>query len=112
MRHYLVIGLIALSGPAVARDAAVPPAAQGVWAQGGKCHGETVTVTANSLQYKGQEAQKVYFAPKDSPSGNGGIHYVEEGNVDNFEYAAGKDQMIYHPEGYGTGGAVLYKRCH
>lgn len=115
MRHILIAGLLgltAISGPAFAADGAIPKAAQGVWAEGGKCHGETVTFTANTLAYKGQKAQKAYFEPKESPSGNGAIHYVEEGNVDNFEYVAGKDEMLYNPEGFGMGEAVLYKRCH
>jgi hypothetical protein len=83
-----------------------------VWAEGGKCSGSTViTVTANTLQYRGTKPDAVCFAPKESLRGYGATHYVEEGNVDNFEYAADKDQMIYNPEGFGMGKPVLYKRC-
>ncbi|MBO9112066.1 hypothetical protein J5288_25465 [Agrobacterium sp. S2/73] len=113
-RIFIIAGLLNLvfvSSDAFAEDAKVPKAAQGVWAEGGKCSGLTVTITAGTLQYKGNKPDAVYFAPKESPRGYGAIHYVEEGNVDNFEYAADKDQMIYNPEGFGTGKPVLYKRC-
>lgn len=115
MRHiFFAVGLAGLAfaaGAAVARDAKIPTPAQGVWAEGGKCRGETVTFTANTLQYKGAKPEAAYFAPKESPRGYGAIHYVQEGNVDNFEYAADKDQMIYNPEGFGMGKSVVYKRC-
>ncbi|WP_244483224.1 DUF4087 domain-containing protein [Mesorhizobium sp. 1M-11] len=100
-----------LSAPAFAAGTKVPASAQGVWAEAGKCSGTTVTFTAGTLQYKGQKAQAVFFAPKESPRGYGAIHYKQEGNVDNFEYADDKDQMLYNPEGFGMGKSVLYKRC-
>jgi hypothetical protein len=53
----------------------------------------------------------VYFAAKESRRGYGVIYYREEGNVDNFEYASDKDQIIYNPEGFGMGKSVLYARC-
>ena len=96
------------SVPAFADDTKVPTAAQGVWAEAGKCSGTTVTVTANTLQYKGQKSQAVFFAAKESPRGYGAIHYTEEGNVDNFEYANDKDLMLYNPQGFGMGKPVLY----
>ncbi|MFE0015077.1 DUF4087 domain-containing protein [Mesorhizobium sp. NPDC059054] len=110
----LVAGLTivsSLSAPAFAAGTKVPAAAQGVWAEAGKCSGTTVTFTAGTLQYKGQKAQAVFFTPKESPRGYGAIHYKQEGNVDNFEYADDKDQMLYNPEGFGMGKSVLYKRC-
>lgn len=113
-RVFVIAGLLGsavLSGGAFAEDEGIPRAAQGIWAEAGKCQGRTVSFTADTLQYKGEEPQAAYFAPGESPSGNGAIHYKEEGNVDNFEYAAGKDQMIYNPEGFGMGKPVLYKRC-
>ena len=115
MRHFLICGLLgltALAGPALAQDEAIPKAAQGVWAAGGKCHGETVTFTANTLQYKGRKAEKARFWVNDSPSGNGAIHYAQEGYSDNFEYVSSEDEMLYHPAGYGMGEEILYKRCH
>lgn len=99
------------AAPAFADDTKIPAAAQGVWAAAGKCSGTTVTFTANTLQYKGQKAQAAFFAPKESRRGYGAIHYKEEGNVDNFEYADDKDAMLYNPEGFGMGKPVLYKRC-
>ncbi|MCP2137827.1 hypothetical protein J2S28_004951 [Rhizobium sp. SLBN-94] len=113
-RTFIIAGLfssVLLTSAAFADEAKIPKAAQGVWAEGGKCSGSTVTITAGTLQYKGAKPDAVYFAPKESPRGYGAIHYVEEGNVDNFEYAADKDQMIYNPEGFGMGKPVLYKRC-
>jgi len=113
-RIFITAGLLSLafvSNAAFAAEAKIPKAAHGVWAEGGKCSGLTVTITASTLQYKGNKPDAVYFAPKESPSGYGAIHYVEEGVVDNFEYAADKDQMIYNPEGFGMGKPVLYKRC-
>lgn len=115
MRKLFIAGLLGvtvLPGASLAENDAIPKAIQGVWAEGGKCHGETVTFTAHSLQYKGQKAAKASFWPDDSPSGNGAVHYAEEGYVDNFEYVAGKDELLYNPEGYGMGTPVLYKRCH
>lgn len=103
--------VLSWSASASADDTKVPAAAQGVWAAAGKCSGTTVTFTAKTLQYKGQKAQAVFFAPKESPRGYGAIHYKQEGNVDNFEYADDKDQMLYNPEGFGMGKPVLYKRC-
>jgi hypothetical protein len=114
MRLILLTVLTAVtfvSSAAFAQDGKIPKAAQGVWAEGGKCHGQTVTFTADTLHYKGQRPNAAYFAPNESPRGYGAIHYVEEGNVDNFEYAADKDEMIYNPEGFGMGKAILYKRC-
>jgi hypothetical protein len=104
---------MALAGAAFAQDAApVPAAAQGVWAEAGKCTGETVTVTANTLRYKGQDPQGVHFETDAGPSGYGAIMYSEEGNVDNFEYVEGKDELAYNPQGFGMGVApVVYKRC-
>jgi len=106
-----LVSLTLVATVAMAADTKVPKAAQGVWAEGGKCRGSTVTITASTLRYKGAKPSAVYFSPKESPRGYGAIHYVEEGNVDNFEYAADKDQMIYNPEGFGMGKSVLYKRC-
>lgn len=100
-----------LVAPASAAETKVPAGAQGTWAEAGRCGGSTVTFTAKTLQYKGQQAQAVFFAPKESPRGYGAIHYRQEGNVDNFEYADDKDQMLYNPEGFGMGKSVLYKRC-
>jgi hypothetical protein len=52
------------------------------------------------------------FYPEDSPSGNGAIHWDDEGSVDNFEYVPDKDELIYNSMGYGMGEpGVLYKRC-
>jgi hypothetical protein len=96
---------------ALADDGKVPKAAWGVWAEGGKCHGRTVSLTADTLQYRGAKPAAVVFTPKESPRGYGVIHYVEEGNVDNFEYADDRDQLIYNPEGFGMGKSALYKRC-
>jgi hypothetical protein len=113
-RLFFATGLLSLtfvSGTAFAQEAKIPKTAQGVWAEGGKCHGQTVTITADTLQYKGAKPDAVYFAPKESPRGYGVVHYVEEGEVDNFEYANDKDEMIYNPEGFGMGKSVLYKRC-
>jgi len=112
---FLAVGLLSLaftSTVAFAKEAEVPKAAQGVWAKGGQCQGETVTLTADTLKYKGAQPQSVYFVPKESPSSHGAIHYKEEGSVDNFEYAADKDHLIYNPEGFGMGKSVLYTRCH
>lgn len=106
-----LLGLAFVSSTAFAEDAKIPQTAQGVWAEGGNCHGPTVTITADTLRYKGGKPEAVYFAPKESPRGYGAIHYVQQGNVDNFEYADDKDQMIYNPEGFGMGKSVLYKRC-
>ncbi len=108
----LGLAFISISGTAFAADETVPKAAQGVWAKGGKCRGETVTVTASTLRYKGGKPKAVYFAPKEARSGYGVIHDKEEGVVDNFEYADDKDRLIYNPEGFGMGKPVLYKRCH
>jgi hypothetical protein len=116
-RSFITAGLLGLafvSSAAFAEDDKVPHAAQGVWAEGGKCHGSTVTFTASTLQYKGEKPEAVYFTPKESPRGYGAIHYVQEGSVDNFEYASDKDQMIYNPEGFGMSKSVksvLYTRC-
>ncbi|MDI6029394.1 hypothetical protein QBK99_24880 [Corticibacterium sp. UT-5YL-CI-8] len=111
----LALGLLSLAfgtSTAFAQDTTVPKAAQGVWAEGGKCHGETVSITSDTLQYKGAKPEAVYFTPKDSPSGYGVIYNRQEGVVDNFEYADDKDHLIYNPEGFGMGAPVLYKRCH
>ncbi len=106
-----LLGLTFATSAAFAQDETIPKAAQGVWAKGGKCHGQTVTITADTLQYKGEKPEAVFFAPKESPRGYGAIHNKEEGFVDNFEYADNKDQLIYNPEGFGMGKPVLYKRC-
>ncbi|MDZ5454671.1 hypothetical protein [Labrys sp. ZIDIC5] len=107
----VIAGAAVVSSAAVAGNTPIPKAAQGVWAEGGKCGGATVTFTARTLQYKGQQAQAAYFSPGDSPRGYGAIHYVQEGNVDNFEFAKDKGLLIYNPEGYGMGKSVIYKRC-
>ncbi len=107
-----LLGLALASSAALADEAKVPKSAQGVWAAGGKCHGETMTIAAATLQYKGQKPEAVFFAPKESPRGYGAIHASEEGSVDNFEYADDKDLLLYNPEGYGMGKPpVVYKRC-
>jgi hypothetical protein len=95
-----------------ADEGKVPNAARGTWGKGGGCRGETLTITVDTLQYKGRKPNAVYFTPKESPRGYGAIHYVKEGNVDNFEYADDKGQLLYNPEGFGIGAPVLYKRCH
>ncbi|MFK4771477.1 hypothetical protein [Rhizobium sp. ZW T2_16] len=64
-----LFGLAIVTSAALAEDARVPKAAQGVWAEKGKCSGSTVTITANTLQYKGSKPDAVYFAPKESPRG-------------------------------------------
>jgi hypothetical protein len=107
-----LLGLALVSSRAFAEDVKVPKAAQGVWARGGKCHGHTVTIASDTLRRKGRKPEAVYFAPKESPRGYGAIHDKAEGNVDNFEYADDKDQLIYNPEGFGMGKSELYKRCH
>ncbi|WP_448955023.1 hypothetical protein [Labrys neptuniae] len=115
MRHIFFIagvaGAVLASGVAFAGDAPIPKAVRGVWAAGGKCGGTTVTFTARTLQHKGLQTQAAYFSPNDSKRGYGAIHYVEEGNVDNFEYAEDKGLLIYNPEGHGMGKSVIYKRC-
>lgn len=73
-RSFITAGLLGLafvSSAAFAEDDKVPHAAQGVWAEGGKCHGSTVTFTASTLQYKGEKPEAVYFTPKESPRGYG-----------------------------------------
>lgn len=98
--------------PALADD--VPAELHGHWAINGACEktDDSIHIEGNTLSLGTAEAADVEFFPDDSPAGNGAIHWSEEGNVDNFEYAPDKDELLYNGEGYGMGVApVVYKRC-
>lgn len=100
-RSILAIALTSLLtvGVASAESKLVPQKAQGVWAPNGNCKGDTVTITSNSLTYKGGKPSPIYFQESETPAGNGVIHYSEEGYVDNFEYVKNQDYYIYNSEG-------------
>ncbi len=57
------------------------------------------------------EAAEIVYVPNDDGAGHGAIHWAQEGNVDNFVYAAGKDAIVHNVQGYHMPGAVLYQRC-
>lgn len=98
--------------PALADD--VPTELAGKWAEGGACDDadKSITIADNTLAFGDNEPAEIYFAPDESPSGNGAIHWAEEGNVDNFEYDPVQDKFLYNAEGWGMGIApVLYERC-
>jgi hypothetical protein len=99
--------------PVLADD--VPANLNGHWAIDGACDNadNSVHIEGNMLALGTGEPLAIVFYPDDSPSGNGAIHWEEEGSVDNFEYVPDSDELIYNPEGYGMGDAKpsLYKRC-
>jgi hypothetical protein len=98
--------------PAFAED--IPADLLGHWAIGGACDraDDSIRVEAGLLSFGAQKGEAVEFFPNDSPSGNGAIHWTEEGVVDNFEYDATQDVLLHNGEGYGMGAAPdVYKRC-
>ena len=107
----LAISTLAIT-PALAND--MPEELVGTWAVEGQCDQEDsiIHITADSLAMGAGEAMAIDYFEADSPAGNGAIHWAEEGNVDNFEYASETDQLLYNAEGYGMGiDPVVYDRC-
>lgn len=98
--------------PALADD--VPAELVGHWAVDGACDkaDSSIHVETGTLAMGAGEPAAITFAADDSPSGNGAIHWAEEGNVDNFEFDKANDVLLYNAQGYGMGvAAVTYKRC-
>lgn len=92
----------------------VPDNLVGHWAIGGACENarKSIHVSATTLGFGKTKGDAVEFMSNDSPAGNGAIHWSEEGVVDNFEYDAGKDELLHNTEGYGIGNAPeVYRRC-
>jgi hypothetical protein len=110
---WLLAAMLSLSvTPALADD--IPAELVGHWAENGACDDveKSVTITADTLAFGSTAPGGIIFSPDESPSGNGAIHWAEEGNVDNFEYDPTNDQLLYNAEGWGMGIApVPYKRC-
>lgn len=96
------------------RTAPVPDIVQGLWAVRAQCSDVTkqLVIKSNTIQFGKESPVKVFFAPNDSPSGNGAIHWAEEGFVSNLEYAKSDDSVLFNEEGYGMGKKPnVYKRC-
>lgn len=113
-----MLGLIVLlavafvSSPALADD--VPADLNGHWAIDNKCDSpENALHIGDGMATLGTgDAMAITYFADDSPAGNGAIHWAEEGNVDNFEYAKDRDELLYNSEGYGMGIApTVYSRC-
>jgi hypothetical protein len=105
--------LAALSiAPALADD--VPANLLGHWALDGACDksDDSIHIETATLSFGTQKGEAIEFYPDDSPSGNGAIHWSEEGVVDNFEYDPTQDILLHNGEGYGMGQKPdVYKRC-
>lgn len=92
----------------------VPANLHGHWALEGACDktDDSIHIEAGTLSFGTEKGEAVEFYPDDSPSGNGAIHWSEEGVVDNFEYDPTQDILLHNGEGYGMGGKPdVYKRC-
>lgn len=92
----------------------VPADLVGHWAIDGACDkaDDSIHIEPGLLSFGEQEGAAIEFHADDSPSGNGAIHWSEEGNVDNFEYDTEQDVLLYNGQGYGMGVAPqVYKRC-
>jgi hypothetical protein len=91
----------------------IPADIQGKWAAEAACEGsDTVTLTATTVAIGGDEPQAAEYYADDSPAGNGAVHFAEEGDVSNWEYATDQDVLLYNEEGYGMGvDPVVYERC-
>ncbi|MBL8575611.1 MAG: hypothetical protein JNK47_00165 [Mesorhizobium sp.] len=113
MRTIVAVSAVLLgSAPAWANN--VPDNLLGHWALGGECGSanKSIHIAATTLGFGKNKADAVEFIANDSPSGNGAIHWSEEGVVDNFEYDTTNDVLLHNTEGYGIGGAPeVYKRC-
>lgn len=92
----------------------VPANLHGHWAIDGACEkpDDSVHIEGQMLGLGTGKPLAVVFYPDDSPSGNGAIHWDDEGSVDNFEYVPDSDELIYNGMGYGMGKpGPVYKRC-
>jgi hypothetical protein len=92
----------------------VPADIVGHWALNGACDkvDAAIHIDATTLAFGDAKGEAVDFMADDSPSGNGAIHWSEEGVVDNFEFDPTTDTLSHNAEGYGMGGAPeVYKRC-
>ena len=91
----------------------IPEGIQGKWAAEAACEGgDTITLTATTIAIGSDEPQAAEYYADDSPAGNGAVHFAEEGDVSNWEYAADQDVLLYNEEGYGMGvDPVVYERC-
>lgn len=112
MRLLAVFLLLALSMPAYAASDDVPEAIQGKWV--GKnlsCNaiGAPMVISATTLVYADGRIDDVFFSPEDGADGT--IHFLQEGEVTNYEYVADSDMLIFHPEGFGMGTALPMVRC-
>jgi hypothetical protein len=119
MRYLLIAALaLGLAMPsALAQDGdagLIPEELIGIWAVDGQCDdpASLIAVDETTLAFGEEEGGDAVYWPDDSPSGNGAIHWAEEGNVDNFEYWSDQDILAYNEQGYGMGvEPVLYERC-
>lgn len=114
MRRFCILAAAAALSitPAFADD--VPTSLNGHWAVDGQCDSKdnSIHIEAGKLAMGTAAAADITYFTDDSPSGNGAIHWAEEGSVDNFEYAPDQDELLYNGEGYGMGvAAIVYKRC-
>jgi len=92
----------------------VPSDIIGHWAIDGACGkaDKSIHIDATTLGFGEEKGDAVEFMTDDSPTGNGAIHWSEEGVVDNFEFDTANDTLLHNNEGYGMGSAPeVYKRC-
>ena len=107
-----IISALAIGTPALADE--VPANLIGHWALDGACDvaDKSIHVEEGTLAFGDQKGEAIEFFTNDSPTGNGAIHWSEEGVVDNFEFDATQDVLLHNTEGYGMGGRPdVYKRC-
>src|SRR5690606_31402993 len=102
---WILAAVLAIAASPVMAEDAVPAELVGQWAVDGACGDveNSITVTADTLAFGSTDPAAVTFSPDDSPSGNGAIHWAEEGSVDNFEHAVDQDVLLYNGQGYGMG---------
>jgi hypothetical protein len=116
VRTYVAAAVLAVTAcaPGAAATAPQVPAKMiGTWAKGGQCTvaSSRLVIAKTTVTLGTAKPQKIVYVPNDDGAGHGAIHWAQEGNVDNFVYAAGKDAIVHNVQGYHMPGAVLYQRC-